>query len=76
MKEFKLKEGTHVVLKEEDIFGGLTEKEQEKFWYLMNKVYDHRGLLDKERTPKYYVVNADESYADLVLEVIKFGESK
>ena len=74
MKKFEVKEGTHVVLKISDIYGALTEKEQEKFFEFVNKVADHRELCEKEKYPKYYVVNVDESYSDLVLEVIKYGE--
>jgi len=74
MKEFKVKEGTHLVLKYEDIYGALAEKEREKFFELSNKVADHRELCEKEKNPKYYVINQDESYAYLVLEVIKYGE--
>ena len=73
--DVEIKEGTHVVLKEEDLKLHLSETEQEIFALLYDKVIDGRKSLGKKEN-KYYVINHDEPYSNLILYMIKEQELK
>ncbi len=74
MKEFVEKKGTHIVLKNEDTFNCLNVFENVVLCEILKKVSSYRELKGKNPFPEYYIVNVDEPYANLVLEVIKYGE--
>ncbi len=73
-QEFKVKDGSHIVIKSEDVIRALDSQGLRTLTRLLKKIADHRKRNGKEGTPGYYVVNRDEPYADAVLEIIKLGE--
>ena len=73
-KSIEVKENTHFVIKAEDAVNALSEDDFETFDVLLVKIMCYRERIGKSKCPKYYVVNLDEPYADLILEVIKYGE--
>jgi len=74
MKRFKIKEGTHEVLKLEDINKALDCEQIIQLTKLVSFIRGYRKAKGKQPRPKYLVVNCDEPYADRVREVIKQGE--
>jgi len=75
MKEFKIKQGTHVVLKVEDIEKYLNENQQGVLRSFAKTIEQGR-LKDNKKLNDYYVVNTDEPYAPTVFETIINGEMK
>lgn len=74
MKDFKTKIGTHTVLKNDDINNALTKDEILTLHGLELKICAYRVSQGKEESPLYYVVNHDEPYAQLISDVIRYGE--
>lgn len=75
MNIFEYKTDTHTVLKHDDVNHALTAPEVDQLDALLMKVVNYRKSLGKNPRPTYYVVNTDEPYADLIIQVIMFGES-
>lgn len=70
MKQFELKDDTHIVLKIAHVEKYLTIEEYGKLYELIWLLDERMGKMPNA----YYVVNKDEPYADEVLAVIKRGE--
>lgn len=70
---FRIKKGTHVVFKEDDIKQHLSKKESDILAMLYEKVIRGRNSLGKKEN-RYYVVNLDEPYSNAVFQVIRNGE--
>ena len=73
MKEFEVKQGTHIVLKVADVEKYLNDSQRGALYSFIGKVEDGR-LSDKKRLNDYYVVNRDEPYATKVFVDIVLGE--
>lgn len=69
---FKIKEGTHIVLKKDDL-KYLEQDKVEVFIKCLREINSGRVSEDKNIN-NYYVVNLDEPYAPEVFNVIKRGE--
>ena len=73
MKPFKIKEGTHFVIKKEDTMQYLNPLEKVALRGIISSIAS--GRLDNgKKLNEYLVVNTDEPYADEIREVIKRGE--
>jgi len=72
--EFQYKDDTHTVLKNDDIDKALSEDEISQLDVLIVKVCTYRKQHGKEWQPIYYIVNKDEPYSNIVLEIIRLGE--
>ena len=70
---FRIKKGTHVVFKEEDIKKHLSKEESDILAILYEKVIRGRNSLGKKEN-QYYIVNLDEPYSNAVFQVIRNGE--
>ena len=70
---FRLKKGTHVVFKEDDIKKHLSKEESDILAILYEKVIRGRNSLGKKEN-QYYIVNLDEPYSNAVFQVIRNGE--
>ena len=75
MKDFKTKIGTHTVFKNDDIRKALTPDEIRTLGDIQLKICAYRVSQGKEESPMYYVINHDEPYAQLISDVIRYGES-
>lgn len=75
MKTFKTKIGTHTVFKNDDIRKALTPEEIRTLVDIQLKICAYRLSQGKEESPMYYVINHDEPYAQLISDVIRYGES-
>ena len=75
MKAFKTKIGTHTVFKNDDIRKALTPEEIKTLGDIQLKICACRVAQGKEESPMYYVINHDEPYAQLISDVIRYGES-
>jgi hypothetical protein len=74
--QFAQKETKFMVLKLEDIKKYLDFKEQHKLEMMCIKIEQGRLDDDKETTdPKYIICNQDEPYAEVVWQVILYGEN-
>jgi hypothetical protein len=73
MKDFKIKENTHIVIKVKDLKNISCEAQGRLHWILL-EIMEYRKDSGKPYKNDYYVVNKDELYADKILEVIKQGE--
>lgn len=65
--------GKFVVLKTDDIKEHLTVYEQRRFQAMCRKIIKVREAIGKGNN-KYYIINQDEPYADLILDIIIEGE--
>lgn len=65
---------THIVIKKDDIIKYLDESEQAALENMMNKIIHRRARDNKKPINHYYVVNKDESYAEVVHGIIIEGE--
>lgn len=74
MKEFEVKQGTHIVLKVSDV-EQLNTQDQFNLHMILENVKALRKSQGKKNN-EYLVVNCDEPYADDVREVIKYGGLK
>ena len=75
MKEFEVKQGTHIVLKVADVEKYLTDNQKYQLKRIQT-VIEYGRIESKKKLNDYYVVNLDEPYADKIYEVIKNGEIK
>lgn len=69
-----IKEGSHFVIKNEDIFKYLSEDERKTLADLQDKIMRGRARDNKKPINTYYICNVDEPYADVVRGVILAGE--
>lgn len=74
MKNFKTKIGTHTVFKNDDVRRALTPDEIKALGEIQLKICAYRVAQGKEEMPMYYVINHDEPYAQLISDVIRYGE--
>ena len=74
MKQFEIKDDTHIVLKVEDV-EQLSTHDQFNLHMIIENVKKLRTSQGK-KINAYYVVNRDEPYAEKVFDAIKSGEMK
>jgi len=74
-KEFQIKQGTHIVIKVDDIKKYLNEFEKRVLMNSIKKIEECR-LSEQKQLNDYYVVNRDEPYATSVFLEIVNGEMK
>ena len=78
MKEFEIKDGTHVVFKIKDIVSYTTEPHEKGINHeleeIHRKIAKGREESGRDPFPSYYVINKDEPYADEIFDVIRRGE--
>jgi len=73
MKQFKVKQGTHFVIKKEDTMQYLNRLQKVALRDIIDTI--ERGRVGNcKRLNEYLVVNTDEPYADEIREAIKRGE--
>lgn len=73
MKGIKYEE-KYLIIKWDDLHH-LSSAEQDELKRMMLKIGDLRHQAGKSKENKYYVVNHDEPYADMIWGLIKFGET-
>lgn len=66
---------THIIIKREDIAKYLNKSEQIALEYILNKIIRGRTNDNKKPVNKYYIVNKDEPYAEIVHNIIINRES-
>ena len=69
-----IKEGSHLVIKCEDIFKYLSNDERKTIANFLDKITQGRERDNKKPINTYYICNVDEPYADVVRGVILAGE--
>lgn len=69
----KRKESTHIVFKIEDALKYLSNEDRERLATLIFRIETGRSQ-DGKKLNRYYICNADEPYADKVLQAILEGE--
>lgn len=67
---------THIVIKKDDIFKYLTEKQRVKLGEFLGFIDVGRHMDGKDMINTYYVVNTDEPYAEEVYRIIELGEQE
>lgn len=79
MQKSEVKKDTHVVLKIEDLVDCLTEEQHLMLQDIIETIKSHKEKHGEPTTNEYIIVNKDEPYADLILEMVLmmegFGES-
>ena len=75
MENFEERNDTHIVIKKEDVLKYLEEPEQIALEEMLYRISRSRAEDNKNPFNKYYVVNKDEPYAEVVHGVIMGGEA-
>lgn len=75
MENFEERNDTHIVIKKEDVLKYLEEPEQIALEEMLYRISRSRTEDNKNPFNKYYVVNKDEPYAEVVHGVIMGGEA-
>ena len=69
------KENTHIVIKKKDIFLYLSKTEQATLKEMLDKITSGRAKAGKQPCNRYYVINKDEPYAEVIRGIIIGGEA-
>lgn len=75
MGNFEERNDTHIVIKKEDVLKYLEEPDQIALEGMLYRILRSRAEDNKNPFNKYYIVNKDESYAEVVHGVIMGGEA-
>ena len=72
--EFQYKDDTHIVIKRDDVLTMLTTDEAVALACILEKIENTRFEQGKKIRQAYYVVNKDEPYSSVILDIIRLGE--